>query len=103
MIPKKAISTRLRLRQLPKDSRNGALVTSPSSRSLAKAGLSASLARIHTEIASRTTDIRKGTRQPQLANASSPTEVRVATMINSAARSPNDADAWIHPVEAPRL
>ena len=73
MIPKKAISTRFRLLRSCRTLRAAAPgVTSPSSLSLAKCGLSASLARIHTEMASSTAETRNGTRQPQAANASSP-------------------------------
>ncbi len=103
MMPKKAMSTRFRLSLRAKASVSGAFDTSPSSRNLAKAGLSLSLRRIQTEIASWMTDSRKGMRQPQAAKASSPNALRVATMISKAASRPNDADDWIHPVAAPRL
>ncbi len=76
---------------------------SPSSRMRANSGLSASFARIQTEMPSSTTDTRNGTRQPHAAKASSPIEVRVATITSSAASRPNEAVDWIQPVEAPRL
>ena len=68
MIPKKAISTRLTLAAVVKASRSGAWLNWSSSFNLAKCGLSASRARIHTEIASSIADARNGIRQPQLAN-----------------------------------
>ena len=92
MIPKKAVNTRFKFFLLPNASLSGAVARSPSSRIRQNSGLSASLARIHTEIASSTAEARNGMRQPQVANASSPTEVRVATITSSAASSPNDAD-----------
>ena len=66
-------------------------------------GLSASLARIQTEMASSIAETRNGMRQPQALKASSPMAVRVATITSSAASRPNEADDWIQPVAAPRL
>ena len=103
MMPKKAISTCLRLSLRAKASVSGALEVAPSSRSLAKAGLSDSLTRIHTEIASSRIEARNGIRQPQASNASSPKAVRVAKITSKAASRPNEADDWIQPVAAPRL
>src|SRR6187397_2869865 len=45
-----------------------------------KKRISARRARIHNEIPSRIADARNGIRHAQLANAASPTEVRVKTM-----------------------
>ena len=95
MKAKKAIPTCLRLVRSAKASRNGALERLPSSFSAVKAGLSASLVRSQIEIASSTADSRNGTRQPQAANASSPSRVRVRRITPSAAISPKAAEDWI--------
>ena len=58
------IAARLRLSRRANASRSGALVTWPSSFNLAKAGLSASRARIQIEFASRMAETRNGIRQP---------------------------------------
>ena len=102
MIPKKAIRTRLRLSQRPNASRSGAVQTSPSSLSFAKAGLSDSLKRSQTEMISSTTETRNGMRQPHSRKASSPTDLRVPRMTSSPAIRPSEAVIWIQPVVSPR-
>ena len=102
MMPKKAISTRLRLGHSAKLSRSGALVNSPLAFKAAKAGLSDNLTRIQTDTASSSTETRNGTRQPQSRKAGSPTAVRVPRMTSNPAMRPSEAVTWIQPVSAPR-
>lgn len=82
----------------PKDSVNGALETLPSAFIFWKAGDSDSVMRIQTEMASSRMDTRKGMRQPQSANASSPSMVRTPRITSSDRNRPSVAVVWIHEV-----
>src|SRR3978361_2322092 len=95
--------TIFRLRHWPKASLSGAFEVLPSAFILAKAGDSFIDRRIHTEMPSSSTDTRKGTRQPQAENASSPVAKRVPRITSSDRKKPSVAVVWIHAVKAPRL
>ena len=84
----------------PNDSVSGALEVRPAFFIRAKAGDSFRLSRIHTEMISRKNDSRNGSRhQPLLANASSPTQVRVPRITSSAMKRPTVAVVWIQDVK----
>ena len=70
--PNKAISTSFRFGQLANASVRGAFDVVPSAFICRNTGLSSSCIRIHIETARRISESRKGRRQPQAANASSP-------------------------------
>ena len=67
----------------------------PSALNAAKAGLSDSFSRIHSDTANSPADARNGTRQPQAAKAVSPNAVRVASVTRSAAVRPTAAEVWM--------
>ena len=96
--PNSAVSAMRAFLQLPNASASGAREPPPSAFILAKAGDSASCSRIHSEMASRTTEPRNGMRQPQAANAASPVAARVTRMTMSDMSSPPVAVVWIHDV-----
>ncbi len=70
------------------------MLVAPSSLSLANCGLSLSFRRIHTEMPSNRIETRNGMRQPQLANASSP---------SSGARGEDDEQCGEQPERGRRL
>ncbi|MNG20075.1 hypothetical protein D3C84_1042990 [compost metagenome] len=92
------MSATLAFSQRPNASVSGALEVLPSDFIFMKAGLSFRVRRIHTEMPSSTMDSRKGMRQPQAANSSSPSQVRVPRMISSERNRPSVAVVWIHEV-----
>src|SRR6476469_1555331 len=95
--------TIFRLPHFAKASDSGAFDTLPSAFILAKAGDSFIDRRIQTDTASRNTETRKRTRQPQAANASAPMAVRVPRITISDRNRPRVAVVWIHDVKKPRL
>src|ERR1700686_2472545 len=89
--PISASKTILALHQLAKASVSGAFELLPSSFIFWNTGDSFSRSRIQTEIASRTTDTRKGIRQPQAAKSASPIAVRVNRITKSDRNRPSVA------------
>ncbi|MCY1549974.1 hypothetical protein D9M68_861860 [compost metagenome] len=96
--PSKARITTFRFFHWPKDSVIGALEPLPSSFMRLKVGDSLSCRRIHTEMPSRTTEIRNGMRQPQALKSSSPMNVRMPRMTSSDRNRPSVAVVWIQDV-----
>ena len=96
--PNSASSTIFRLRHWPNDSDSGAFEVLPSDFILRKAGDSFIDRRIHTLIASSAIETMNGTRQPQSAKASSPSEVLTPMITSSDRNSPSVAVVWIHDV-----
>ncbi len=86
-----------------KASDSGRFEVLPSAFILANAGDSFIDIRIQTEMPSSRTESRKGMRQPQARNSSSPTAVRVPRMTSSDRNRPMVAVVWIQAVKAPRL
>ncbi len=83
--------TILALLQLAKASVSGAFELLPSSFIFWKIGDSFRRSRIQTEIASRATETRNGTRQPQAAKSVSPMAVRVNRITSSDRNRPSVA------------
>ena len=96
--PNSAIRTTLSFPQLPKASVSGAREERPACLMRRNAGDSLSCSRIHTLIASSTTESRNGMRQPQSAKRASPRASRVPTIMSSARSRPMVAVPWIQPV-----
>src|SRR5438046_8023229 len=84
-----------------KASDNGAFEVLPSAFILAKAGDSFIDRRIHTEMASSSTDTRKGMRQPQASNAAGSIAVRTPRITSSDRNRPRVAVVWIQAVKLP--
>ncbi len=80
----------------------GARETRPSLFMRVKAGDSCRRMRIQTEITSSSTEIRKGTRQPQASKASWPSVARVPRTTTSDRNMPVVAVVWIQLVKKPR-
>ncbi len=74
-------------------STNGFFETVPASFIALKTGLSLSISRIHSEMASSRIEMRKGMRQPQASNASVDMAERVASTTHTASRNPPATDA----------
>ena len=96
--PTRARITIFRFFHWPKDSVNGALEVLPSAFIFWNAGDSLSDKRIHTEMANSKMDTRNGMRQPQSANAASPSEVRTPKITIRLRNRPSVAVVWIHAV-----
>src|SRR5258708_32586026 len=104
MMPTKAISTSLRLAQRPKASDHGAWARSPLASRAANTGLSESLRRIHSEIASRPAEKGNGRGQPPLhpapANCGAPSQGRLGRVD---ATAPTRAEAAADSAAPPAL
>ncbi len=96
--PNSAINTSFRLGQRPNASASGLRDAPPARLSCTNGGDSRRLKRTHTPIASSSADSRNGMRQPQAANAASPSAARTPTTSASASSRPSDAVVWIQPV-----
>jgi hypothetical protein len=84
-------------------STKGFLEIVPASFIALNTGLSESLSRIQSEMASSRIEIRNGTRQPQTSNVSVVIDVRVSSTTVTASRNPPATDAWIQLVYWPRF
>ena len=93
-MPNSAVSTMRRFCQLVKDSVSGALECLPSAFIFRKAGDSCIDSRIQVEMASSTSDSRKGRRQPHSSKAG-PVSLRQARITSSDSSRPAVAVTWI--------
>lgn len=82
---------------------SGFFATSPAAFIALNTGLSESLRRIHSEIASRRSENTKGTRQPQASHASCPTIHCVVRTTTRLRMKPPATLAWMKLVKKPRL